>query len=225
LSKFDTFFREYSFWEETCSPYRYHEVFGYLPTNRGAVLDAGCGSGVLVKRLSRFFPQVVGVDLSIPLLSQPFAKSYLSDEFHADFVNANLETLPFKPGSFDLITSYGVLHHTHLDLSLPILKELLRSHGRIVISDFVAPSGALHTKPIWQIWRAFRSARGYVRDFGWKTMFRIVRFRISPNWLQHVCSDKLLNREDFPKIYGQHFPGAQIKISRWSAVVFWEKQP
>ncbi|MBI4858827.1 MAG: class I SAM-dependent methyltransferase [Candidatus Riflebacteria bacterium] len=89
-----------------------------LPTKTGLdpgqvkgklVLDAGCGMGRYSDVMSRWGANVVGVDLSLAVES---AHANLSDRPNVRVFQADLRTLPFRPGSFDAVFSLGVLHHT-----------------------------------------------------------------------------------------------------------------
>lgn len=73
------------------------------------VLDAGCGTGRFAEIALARGARVFGVDLSLAIET---AYSNLGTHERASFVQADLRRLPFKTGSFDLIYSLGVLHHT-----------------------------------------------------------------------------------------------------------------
>lgn len=73
------------------------------------VLDAGCGMGRFTDVLARWGAGgVVGVDLSEAVLA---ARQNVRSE-KASFIRADLRSLPLRSGSFDVIISLGVLHHT-----------------------------------------------------------------------------------------------------------------
>lgn len=87
------------------------------------VMDAGCGTGRLTKRLLERLPggRVVAVDLSRNMLEE--ARSHLWPRFHrqVNFVRSDLARLPFKE-SFDGVFSTAAFHwvtdHTRLFESL-----------------------------------------------------------------------------------------------------------
>lgn len=73
------------------------------------VLDVGCGMGRFAEVVSRWGGRVVGVDLSLAVES---AQANLGARENVRILQADLFHLPFPPGSFDVVYSIGVLHHT-----------------------------------------------------------------------------------------------------------------
>lgn len=71
-------------------------------------LDAGCGGGADLLRCWQRGFRVVGFDLSAGVDSLARTAGVPP---HGDLVQGDLHMLPFKPGSFDFIYSFGVLHH------------------------------------------------------------------------------------------------------------------
>lgn len=72
------------------------------------VLDAGCGFGRHLYYAATYGAEVIGVDLSAAVESAYRNTVHLPT---AHVVQADLYHLPFKPGTFDLAYSIGVLHH------------------------------------------------------------------------------------------------------------------
>ncbi len=71
----------------------------------GRVLDAGCGDGRLTRMAREFFPDVTGVDLSVPLLKEvpQGLKKACGD----------VQRLPFARDSFSLLLCNYTLHHLY----------------------------------------------------------------------------------------------------------------
>src|SRR5262249_36746293 len=78
------------------------------------ILDAGCGNGRLTAAVSTFGSEIVGMDLSAGIdRAQTVKKRYAGNhEPFVHFVQGNVLELPFRRGSFDIVHSSGVLHHT-----------------------------------------------------------------------------------------------------------------
>lgn len=73
------------------------------------VLEIGCGPGKFIETVVEMGAEAFGVDIS-------FAVDAARDNFGArpdvHFIQADVFKLPFVDGSFDLVYSLGVLHHT-----------------------------------------------------------------------------------------------------------------
>ncbi len=95
------------------------------------ILDAGCGAGL--SALEYFGPvfdrvRYVGADISTAV---DVARERLK-KFKANtaFIQADLLQLPFAPGSFDIIFSEGVLHHTDsTEQAIKAIAPLLKRGG------------------------------------------------------------------------------------------------
>jgi SAM-dependent methyltransferase len=93
---------------------------------RGKVLlDAGVGTGRHSEVFAQWGAEVVGIDLST---SVDVAYGNLRRFENAMVLQANIGNLPFKPNSFDIISSIGVLHHTpdtkeYTSKLVPLLKD------------------------------------------------------------------------------------------------------
>jgi SAM-dependent methyltransferase len=73
------------------------------------VLDAGCGNGRYAKLANDWGARVVAVDISSAV---DIAQKNVGDRADVDVVQADLFKLPFRPATFDVAYSIGVLHHT-----------------------------------------------------------------------------------------------------------------
>lgn len=86
------------------------------------VLDLGCGSGVLGKKIQeKFQVRVLGIDIVDERIEK------------INFQKYNGENIPFPDGFFDTVLISFVLHHTKEPLSL--LKEAQRVGKKIIIFE------------------------------------------------------------------------------------------
>ena len=92
---------------------------------KGNLLDAGCGMGDLMLRLTDYKPE--GVEIAVAYLE-------VAAERELKVHRANLEFLPFDNNSFDIITCTDVLEHV-LDVNAVVreLKRVLRYGGALVV--------------------------------------------------------------------------------------------
>jgi ubiquinone/menaquinone biosynthesis C-methylase UbiE len=110
------------------------------------VLDLGCGTGRLLKRLATQIPDLegTGLDLSGEMLHQArlASRHYPQLRPRLRFVQGNAEALPFADQQFDAVFStMSFLHYPH---PLPVLAEVrrvLRPQGRFYLVDLISGCG------------------------------------------------------------------------------------
>ena len=91
-------------------------------------VDAGCGTGNLLSRLSEVFPTVIGIE--------PHAPTAASATRRFPAQKVRIENRAFRaepPGAYDLITFVASLHHMPLHTALRDARAALRPGGRVVI--------------------------------------------------------------------------------------------
>lgn len=91
------------------------------------ILDAGCGPGILLDYFDQSCVNYFGLDISTEMLM--IAKSYSSQgdvNAHINFLRGDLEALPFKSDSFDIVLSFGVIEYMNND------DEFLREFYRVL---------------------------------------------------------------------------------------------
>jgi ubiquinone/menaquinone biosynthesis C-methylase UbiE len=117
----------------------YRRLLGDLRGKR--VLDVGCGTGRGVVDFAREAAFAVGADASHDMLS--FAARKAADGRPCGFSVAYAQELPFKSGSFDVVTSLNFLHLFSLDTQRAMIAEMKRvlRPGGILVLEF---DNALH---------------------------------------------------------------------------------
>jgi ubiquinone/menaquinone biosynthesis C-methylase UbiE len=95
------------------------------------VLDAGCGMGRFAEVCIEAGAEVHAIDLSTAVEA---AARNLGRHPNVSFYQADIMNLPFSDGSFDLVYSLGVLHHTpDTRRAFLSLSRLVKPGGSIVI--------------------------------------------------------------------------------------------
>lgn len=128
----EAYFREI---EERRYRHHYHlrELFDSLAGSSGRLLEVGCGIGVDSIQLAKCGFQVTAVDLTETALQ--VAKQFAALRgVDIDFRLGNAERLEFADGEFDVVYSFGVLHHTpDIERSIAEVHRVLRPGGKAYV--------------------------------------------------------------------------------------------
>jgi ubiquinone/menaquinone biosynthesis C-methylase UbiE len=129
------------------------------------VLDVGCGDGALTSAFSQNgAAYVVGCDIDPQMIARASAQAR-RDQAAIDYIIANVECLPFRDESFDVVSIVTVLAFVRdPDLAVREIARVLRPGGRLVIGDLGK----------WSLWAASRRIRGWL---GLAPMWAAARFR------------------------------------------------
>lgn len=133
------------------------------------MLDVGCGTGVLLRRLLEWLPtlEAEGIDASADMLQQAQATLRAWPQVHlfqAEVGPGPQAGLPYAPGTFDLITCTNLLHYLAAPSpTLAGLRQLLAPAGQLVLEDYARRDAPFP-------WRAFewlvrRVDVGHVRAY------------------------------------------------------------
>lgn len=119
------------------------------------VLEIGCGAGGDLARFARAGAIVTGIDLSPRSLALTRRRFELAG-LEADLRVADAEALPFPDGSFDLVYSWGVLHHT------PDTPRAVREVGRVLVPGGRACVMLYHRRSLFALgaWVRYALLRG-----------------------------------------------------------------
>ena len=97
------------------------------------VLEVGCGLGTDGAQFAEAGADYTGVDLTEAAVELARKRFELFD-LPGQFQTADAENLPFPDGSFDLVYSHGVLHHTpETGKAIQEIHRVLRPGGRAVV--------------------------------------------------------------------------------------------
>ena len=105
------------------------------------VLDAGCGFGRHARFAARYGAEVVAIDSSAEAVAS--CQANLGGAMRAHVIQGDINRPPLRRGRFDLVFSYGVLHHVpDAVATFRTLGELVRSGGRLSIWVYGPRQGA-----------------------------------------------------------------------------------
>lgn len=135
------------------------------------VLDAGCGSGAITRRIAEaVHPEtVVGMDID-PVFIEEARKTALSKGVeNIRFDIGNIDDMDYETGSFDLAYCRLVLMHVNDPVrSVSEMRRVTRKGGYVAASDL--DDGLLTVYPeaptFWRLWRARAARSGENRRIG-----------------------------------------------------------
>ncbi len=102
-------------------------------------LDLACGTGDLAFAVAARGARTVGLDITHRMVQLAKQKSG-----GVRFITGDMTSLPFRSGSFDLVTTgYGLRNVPDLDAAIAEIARVLRPGGRLLSLDFNRPESAL----------------------------------------------------------------------------------
>lgn len=103
------------------------------------LLDAGCGDGFLDRLLSKYPAEIIGIDINTSIVkTYEICKSYPN----VTVIEADLLHPPFRPHTFDVVWSEGVIVHTgDPKRAFTSLAHLVKPGGKLYV--WVYPSDGL----------------------------------------------------------------------------------
>ena len=144
----------------------------------GKILDVGCGNGNLFTLLPDGKYELYGVDFSENMILE--AKHNCKTK--ASFLVADVEALPFKDNSFDIIVCNASFHHyIHPNKALREMQRVLKDGGILLIGDPYVPS---LVRPMINILIKF-SQKGDHHFYGFKEMKKLfIKNGLSPVYFE-----------------------------------------
>ena len=133
-------------------PYKYYFSLFKKHKEKKNLLEIGAGTGENTFKLIKMNFNVCATDISsksVEVLNKKFKK-------YKNFSSkvADMEDLPFKKESFDIICSSGSLSYGNNDIVIEQIYRLLKPQGRVVILD------SLNNSPIYKLNRLIHYYKG-----------------------------------------------------------------
>jgi SAM-dependent methyltransferase len=101
-----------------------------------ALLDVGCGTGVVAITAARNGARVSGLDLTPELLDRARENSRIAN-VKIDFREGDVEALPFNDGAFDVVLSqFGHMFAPRPDVALAEMLRVLKPGGTIAFATW-----------------------------------------------------------------------------------------
>lgn len=110
---------------------------------KGICCDLGCGTGRHQKILTEKADLYIGADLSIKMLE--IAKSNADNKINQQWIQCDIENIPFRPNSISTVVSIAVIHHIlrrrRRRKVIKKISEITQREGLIIVSVWGATQG------------------------------------------------------------------------------------
>lgn len=206
-----------------------HEIADYdsavysLVTGK-KVLEIGCSTGEVTQLIAENASEFVGVDISDVAIRQ--AQERFGALNHVSFRLADVHSLPFVDGEFDVVIANSILHHLDLEQAVPEVHRVLRSEGRLACREPISgnPAFALYRlltptartedeRPLTKSDLMILERYFNLRDVRWFGCFSLLTaLGVPESWSSHLRAlDRLVGRSRLRRLCWQMAGVAQKK--------------
>lgn len=208
-------------WFERIEKHRYgvepliHSIAQFTRHHGKKVLEVGVGVGTDHLQWARAGAECYGVDLTEAAIEITRRRLAIYG-FQSNLSRIDAEKLPFADSSFDIVYSWGVIHHSHNpEAIIQEIRRVLKDdgmfigmlYGRYSLTVFKAwiRHALLAAKP----WRSFKDVIWHhIESFGTKA-YTVKELRQMFSGFQEISARQLLSVYDthgFPKFLSRFFP-------------------
>jgi tRNA (cmo5U34)-methyltransferase len=130
------------------------------------VIDLGCGTGTVAKRISEKYPnaEIVCLDIASNMIN--IAKHKLSDHLNTKFITGDFSKADFD-GKFDVVVSSLALHHLENDSFkkefYKKIYDILNDSGQFINADVILASTDFHQEVYMNRWVEYMN-RSYPKE-------------------------------------------------------------
>jgi ubiquinone/menaquinone biosynthesis C-methylase UbiE len=191
-----------------------------MPRKRGSVLDVGCGTGDILRQLSKHFEQSFGID---PL--KKFVTIAKQRAIDATIQIGDAEDLPFESESMDYIISHVVFQHVDREIAIREAVRVLRPGGRLIISEVLSNSGS-RQQSTFAFYRRMLFNYYLVTRHGIKRAKKAKAYQTSPAWkeLTSIHQSRRFDLTQLRDFYSKTLPGAKFKsLDSKIVAIIWDK--
>jgi len=115
---------------------------GLANLNELLAIDLACGPGTFTRPLARRVGRAIGADLTPAMVEKARAEAARDGVTNAEFVCADVYSLPFSDGVAGVVSCGYAFHHmTDPARALAEMARLLQPGGRLAITDIIVPEG------------------------------------------------------------------------------------
>jgi SAM-dependent methyltransferase len=173
----------------------FDRVVGFDSWRGRDVMEVGVGLGSDHYRFARGGNRMTALDLSREHLSQT-ANHLKLEGLTTNVQYGDAEEMPFADGCFDLVYSFGVLHHPpDTEKAIDEVRRVLRPNGTALIG--------LYHRNSWFFWLSTMLTQGVLRGGlwrkGWRRLLSEIEYRSNPDSALPLV--KVLSRREVRKLF------------------------
>lgn len=186
-------------------------LLGELPPKIGALLDIGCGTGGVARRLADRCDRVIAIDLSPQMIA--VARRHSTTLPHVEYHVAEASEWLRSPDSYDCITCIAMLHHVDHEQLLGRIRDALRPGGTLLVIDLLEREG-WSALPV----NVIAAAISRIRRLG-----RSNRAAVEA-WRQHGEGETYFTIDEARAAFSRSLPGSRVRQHLiWRYSVIWTK--
>ena len=186
----------------------------HVPRPCQSVLELGCGTGELSRRLASIAGNVVALDLSAEMIR--VARSRSKQQSNIRFLVGDMMVPPLRE-TFDCVVSLNTLHHVDALAGLRAMRAVLRPGGTLLLADVLDRPG-LRNVPINAVAAAVRLVRGILIDR------RTRRGALHAAYKAHGCGEAYATLAEARSMARDELPGAVVRGHLlWRYTVVWRR--
>jgi ubiquinone/menaquinone biosynthesis C-methylase UbiE len=173
-------------WYTVSSVHRHSEGLEALlrlaaPAASDRALDVATGTGFTAFALAPRCGRVVAMDMTAGMVREAQGLRATRGIANVEFCLGDAEALPFRDGSFDLVTCRQAAHHfPHIERALAEMARVARPGGRVLLDDTCTPEDDELAAVMndWELRRDPSHARNY-RPSQLRAMFAACGLRVA----------------------------------------------
>lgn len=165
---------------------RLFERLDYLKIQPYYVLDLGCGSGYFSQQLKKRYPnaQIVGLDFASNMLKEAQKKQSWLNKW--PLVHADMTSMPFPSGLFDLVFSNQTIHWA--DPLAPLMREI----NRVMKKDGCFMFSTLGPDTFYELREAWAVANQYAHTNDYMDMHHLGDLLLAEHFADPVVDMEML---------------------------------
>jgi SAM-dependent methyltransferase len=184
----------------------------HVPQGCDAVLELGCGTGELSRRLAPIARRVIALDVSAEMIR--VARSLSGGYSNIALLVGDISRLPVRQ-TFDCVVTLNTLHHVDAVHALRAMRAALRPGGTLLIADLLDRPG-IRNLPINLVAATVRLVRDTVVDR------RTRRGALHAAYRAHACGEAHPTIAEARTMVLAELPGAVVQGHLlWRYTVVW----